>query len=52
MVPFGHTSVNVATRMKHVFHTPFLPSRERWVVILKLPLKSVAQEAEPGFIFE
>lgn len=41
VVPIGHTSINVATRMEHILYTLFQRSRERWAVTLELPLKSL-----------
>lgn len=46
VVPFGYTSINVATRMEHILHTLFQPSRERWAVTFELFLKSLGC-AEP-----
>lgn len=36
MVLFGHTSINVATSMKHILYTLFHSSRELWAVTLLL----------------
>lgn len=59
VVPFGHTSINVATRMEHILYTLIQRSRERWAVTLELLLKSLGCVGPggrslllPGFVIE